>query len=154
MTKKRYTFGDTQKPPREPSERERAVAYYRAAGAKTTEAVRLAGYSPSVVRYKAASICKRESVKQALLEIEAAIKPNDLTRMSKSLIQHKLTTAKKLDKETLGYLRTGCELEGSLGNSTELGLHLHEHHQAISPEVAEMVAQAVKRAFSSEQESK
>jgi hypothetical protein len=135
------------------SDKEKRVAHYLSAGLSPRSACAKAGYKPSMVRSYAAVICRRERVKAELLEIEARIGPGDLTRMGKSLIQHKLTSAKKLDKETLGYLRTGCELEGTLGNHVNAELHLHAHrHEEISPEVAEMVAQAVKRAFSTEQD--
>src|SRR6476659_3421172 len=101
MSRKRYTFTDTQKRRRAPSDREKAVAYFLAGGDKPPMAVKRAGYSASVVRYKAARICKRETVKRALLEIEESIRPGELTRMGRALIQKKLTSAKKLDRDTL-----------------------------------------------------
>jgi hypothetical protein len=127
-------------------ERDRLVAASLYAGDPPKVACERAGYSKNTIHAKAGEICRREAVQSRLREIARNIGANELTSLGKARIKEKLTSGQKNDRDMLSYIRTGCELEGALGNHVELGLHLHEH-EVLGPEQHAMIAEAVRKAF-------
>ena len=84
-------------------------------------------------------ICRSERVQARLREISKNIHANELTTLGRARIHQKLTSNEKNDKVMLGYIRTGAELEGGLGNHLigDRGeLHLHA---TLPPRVQQML---------------
>jgi hypothetical protein len=136
-----------------PTPKEVVVAHALFGGDTPVTACRKARYAESTIKTRASKIAKSEQVQRVLQQIAASIAPGELTTLGRGRIKQQLISAGKNDKNMLAWVRTVAEIEGNLGNHPNQELHLHAHrHEEISPEVAEMVAQAVRRAFSSEQE--
>jgi hypothetical protein len=128
--------------PREANPREIAMAHFLSSGDNATVAARKSGYSEATARRRATQIARRESVKQALLQIEAAIKPQELGRLSKARVHQELLSLPggvKGGKLLLGYARTAAEMDGLLGGAAEL--HLHQHQQNFPPIVVKMLSE-------------
>lgn len=121
--------------PRSPS-REYQAAVHLHNGDNPSEACRKAGFPESVVRSRASQICRRETVRLALLEIAAGMKPGELGSMAKARILRKLEKPPADDKAALGYFRTALEIDGMIGGPSEL--HLHQH-ATLPPAVQKML---------------
>lgn len=128
--------------PIKPSAQQIAVAHNLFGGDCARVACRKAGYRESTVKAMASKIAKSEKVQRALQEIARNIRPGELTELGKGRIKQKLISGERNDKEMLSYIRTGAEMEGSLGGPSEL--HLHQH-STLPPTVQRMLEEKMRQ---------
>ena len=134
--------------PKKTTEQQNLVAAALYAGDPPRTACERAGYSKSTIKAFASRICKSDRVQARLQEVAKNIRPGELTDLGKGRIKQKLISGEKNDKTMLAWVRTAFELSGELGNHPNAELHLHSHrHEAIDPETAKMIAQAVREAW-------
>jgi hypothetical protein len=132
-----------------PTSKEVVVAHAIFGGDTAVTACKKARYAPSTIKRRAAQIARSERVQRLLQQIAASIAPGELTDLSRGRIKQKLTSGERNDATMLKWVRTAMESEGAL-NSANTELHLHKH-ETITAEVAEMIAAAVKKAFSADE---
>jgi hypothetical protein len=75
----------------------------------------------------------------------ALLRPGDHARVASAIHMEKLLDPSTEPRTQLGYIRTAYEINGQIGNNPS-ALHLHKH-EGLSPDQAEMIAKAVRRAF-------
>jgi hypothetical protein len=131
------------------SEQDRLVAASLYAGDSPTVACKRAGYAQSTIRQRAGKICRSERVQARLREISRNIHTNELTDLGRARIKQKLCSSEKNDKVMLGYIRTGAELEGALGNHPSAEFHLHAH-ATLPPGVQQMLEDKMREILAEE----
>lgn len=113
------------------------------------DACREAGYSESTVKSKAYEIAEKPEVKAAMLEIERTIKPGDLGRMSKTLLQNELLSPPESVRDKLSLIRLGLEVDKMVGPTEQL--HLHQHN--LPPVVEKLLLEKMQELLQVRQES-
>ena len=106
---------------------EYAVANNLLNGDGKMDACLKAGYSKTYVKNMSAKIVASRGVCQALAELGATIKSNELGDLAKVRLMEDLVKPPETARERLGFIRTGLEVGGHLGGPSEL--HLHQHNQ-------------------------
>lgn len=105
-------------------------------GLSATKAAQKAGYGKMYAKRNAVQIAQSQHMKEAMLTYARSIKPGELGELSKCLLHNDLLHSPRDLRSRLSLIRTGLEVDGQLGQATEL--HLHQH-QTLPPKVQEML---------------